>query len=133
MNSVNVNNTSDSSIWSATTVPSCIHSVNKSLEVNISAPLSELCHSLETLSYTLKDIRFQFEVLKIEGKSLGKNDKIHDDPRTRDKHSSYYIPFYFPIFGKDGPMVQKRTLYPNVQSKKNVRPKDTRTNRKLFR
>lgn len=133
MNSVNVNNISDSSIWGASNLPSCIHSVNKSLEGNITAPLSELCHSLETLSYTLKAIRPQFEVLKTEGKSLGKNDKVHDDPRTRDKHSSYYIPFYFPIFGKDGPMVQKRALYPNVQSKKNVRPKGTRTNRKLFR
>lgn len=68
MNSVNVNNTSDSSIWGATTVPSCIHSVNKPLEVNISAPLSELCHSLETLSYTLKATRSQFEVLNYENR-----------------------------------------------------------------
>lgn len=53
-----------------------------------------------------------------------------DDARTKDPHSSYYIPF-FHYFGKS---ITSRVKTNKLKSKfnKNLRPKSTKSSRKLY-
>lgn len=50
-----------------------------------------------------------------------------------DRHSSFYIPPYFAVFGSDRPLTTKRISLPKRKVMKNVRPKSTKTNRKIYR
>lgn len=55
------------------------------------------------------------------------------DWRTRDPHSSYYIPPYFSIFGSSWRKEQKPCRLPTHKVSRNVRPKGTHTHHKLYR
>lgn len=59
--------------------------------------------------------------------------KYYADLRTMDRHSSYYIPPYFAVFGSDRPIVTPPLLLPESRVMKNIRPKGTKTNRKIYR
>lgn len=50
-----------------------------------------------------------------------------------DRNSCYYVPPYFAIFGSDRPLTTKRISLPKGKVMKNVRPKGTKTNRKIYR
>lgn len=55
------------------------------------------------------------------------------DPRTCDRHSSYYIPFYFPVCGSSRNKATKPVSLPTKKVERNVRPKGTHTHCKFYR
>ena len=55
------------------------------------------------------------------------------DPRTLDRHSSYYIPFYFPVCGSSRKKESKQKPLSQKKVERNVRPKGTHTHWKFYR
>lgn len=55
------------------------------------------------------------------------------DPRTRNPHSCYYIPFYFPVCGSSRNKATKPVSLPTKKVERNVRPKGTHTHCKFYR
>lgn len=87
-------------------------------------------HNGIPISETIK-----FEVLdfSISNSISDLKTKYYVDLRIMDRHSSYYIPPYFAVFGSDRPMVTPPLLLPESKVMKNIRPKGTKTNRKRYR
>ena len=85
------------------------------------------------LSITMSGLNTNFSrgVITIERISTYETPVV--DSRIYDRHSSYYRPPYFAIFGSNRPMISERIILPKCKIKKNARPKATHTNRKIYR
>lgn len=87
---------------------------------------------IDTLSYNDTSMLYSASS-RINDFTIHNIDKWVDDNRTKDRHSSYYIPPYFEVFGSDKPL--KPLVFKTSKRKfdKNVRPKNTCGNRKFYR
>lgn len=74
-----------------------------------------------------------FEIDPLHPKVIDYERMMSLDTRSIDKHTSFYIPWYFGIFGQkhQNPRIPGKCR--NSKFNRNVRPKSTKNNRKLYR
>lgn len=89
------------------------------MHTSCSLTISDLSDGSEELVFSIKPIREDLFDL--------------EDSRTTDRHSTYYIPPHFSIFGSSRPLRKERPALPTKKVERNVRPKGTHTHFRFYR
>lgn len=97
---------------------------------SVSITFFEFARGFNKMSICVADI---IKDIQIERTQRAVQPVDYSDIRSKDRSSSYYIPFYFSISGSDRPISTKRTPLPKCKVAKNVRPKGTHSHWKFYR